>query len=124
MIMLDRKTVIAAIAIISPSSALAAPFCLEAQGTPPECIYYDASECRTRAYEVRGLCIANPGEMIITPGSTGRYCLVLSSRHAQCLYADRTSCENDAGPAGGVCMEKTPGNAQIDPYRFDPNRTY
>lgn len=104
--------------------AFAAPFCVQTQAMPPECAYVDAVQCRKRASQLKGLCVANAAELVIPPGGTGRYCLVLSSRYAQCVYADRDSCERDAGPASGVCIEKTPSSVQEDPYKLDINRKY
>jgi hypothetical protein len=107
-----------------PTQLLAAPFCIQTQAVAAQCDYFDATQCRSRAMEQNGFCVANPAELVITPGGTGKYCLVLSSRQAQCIYADISSCQNDAGPANGVCIEKTPGNVQTDPYQFDVNRKY
>ena len=103
---------------------LAAPFCVQTQAMPPQCDYYDAAQCRKRAAELKGYCVANPPELVIRAGGTGEYCLVLSSRDAQCLYPDRTSCENDAGPANGVCIEKSAVSVEKDPYQLDINRKY
>jgi hypothetical protein len=120
-----RKTLFIMLAFALPSQPLlAAPFCVQTQTTPQQCDYFDAAQCRTRAAELNGYCVANPGELVISPGGTGRYCLVLSSRHTQCLYADRTSCEKDAVSANGVCMENAPASVQEDPYRYDINRKY
>jgi hypothetical protein len=119
-----RKITYALLPLFIPAPSIAAPFCVQAQAIPAECFYYDAVQCRKRAHELNGLCVANPGELVITPGGTGKYCLVLSSRHTQCVYADRTTCENDAVPASGVCIERAPQDIQDDPYRFDPNRKY
>jgi hypothetical protein len=120
----QKTFVIAAALIFSAHPLSAAPFCVQTQATAAECLYYDAAQCRTRAYELNGFCVANPGELVISPGGTGKYCLVLSSGQAQCLYADFTTCQNDAGPASGVCMEKSPQTTQDDPYKFDINRKY
>lgn len=120
-----RKTFFMTLAFILPAeSSPAAPFCVQTQATPPECAYYDAFQCRKRAAELQGFCVANPGELVIPPGGTGHFCLVLSSRTAQCVYADRTSCENDAVAANGVCIEKSPVSVNQDPYQFDINRKY
>jgi hypothetical protein len=102
----------------------AAPFCVQAQALPAQCEYFDAAQCRARAFELSGFCVANPGEMVIAAGGTDRYCLVLSSRQAQCIYPDRTSCDKDAGSANGVCMENAPPSVQENPYLYDINRKY
>lgn len=110
--------------MMMPLSVSAAPFCVQAQGLAPECSYFDAAQCRKRAKEMQGYCVANAGEMIITPGGTERYCLVTSSRQAQCVYADRPSCLKDEVPAAGVCIERSAESIQQDPYKLDINRTY
>ena len=40
------------------SPALAAPFCLQNQIIPPQCIYYDANECQHDAMRQGGVCAA------------------------------------------------------------------
>lgn len=102
---------------------LAAPFCVESQGIPPECIYVDAGQCRQRAHEQKGLCVVNPDELTIGTG-TGKYCLVDSSRIVQCNYSDFTSCDAEAKKQGAVCIETVTSNIQRDPYQLDPNRKY
>lgn len=119
-----RKLLVLMFVSTLPASAWAAPFCVQSQGVPPQCDYYDAAQCRTRANELNGFCTANRSELVITSGGNNKYCLVLSSRHTQCLYADRNTCENDASAANGVCIEKTSQMVQEDPYRYDVNRTY
>ena len=110
--------------LLHTQPAFAAPFCIQTQSIPEQCDYVDATQCRKRAAELKGYCVANPADLVIRAGGTGRYCLVLSSRDAQCIYTDISSCENDAAPASGVCIEKSPSDIQDDPYRFDSNRKY
>jgi hypothetical protein len=120
-----RNIFLAMLAFILPAQPLsAAPFCVQTQAMAPQCDYFDASQCRTRAAELKGYCTANPGELVITPGGTGKYCVVLASRHAQCIYADYTSCANDAVAANGACIEQSSEMIQQDPYQYDINRKY
>ncbi len=104
-------------------SLYAAPFCVEVQGLPKECNYYDAIQCRNRAAQAAGVCTANAAELQLQPG-TGKYCLVDSNRVSMCRYADRTSCENDAIRQGAVCIEFPSGDVQPNPYRLEPNSKY
>lgn len=116
---------IATLAFIIPAQPLlAAAFCLQTQTIGPQCDYFDAIQCRKRASELSGYCVANPAELVINSGGVGRYCLVLSSRQAQCIYSDYSSCQNDAGPANGVCIEESATRIAQDPYQFDANRQY
>lgn len=116
-----KKFLLLALLPIFYAQALqAAPFCVQVQGIPPECIYDDAVQCRKRAAELGGLCAPNAAEITI-PAGTGRYCIVDSNRIVQCNYVDRTSCNNDAVRGGGACMEAPNQGVQPDPYRQDPN---
>ena len=104
-------------------TAAAAPFCLEARGLTPQCIYYDAAECRKRSFQLAGVCTANLNELTL-PAGTGVFCLVNSNRVTQCIYRDRASCENVAGKMNAVCIDNATVGTQPDPYRQDPNRRY
>lgn len=104
--------------------AWAAPFCVRSQALPAECLYFDAAQCRRRASELSGFCVANPAELVISSSLNDRYCLVGSNRYTQCLYADRTSCENDAVSANSVCIERPVADIQENPYLLDINRKY
>lgn len=119
-----RKTIFAALVLAGlPAAGWAAPFCVQGQGMTPQCHYVDAVQCRKRAEEIRGLCVANPEELILSRG-TGKYCMVDSSKNSMCSYVDRTSCAIDALRNQGVCLENTASTVQPDPYASDPNRKY
>ena len=99
--------------------ALAAPFCLETATVPPQCIYYDARECRREAAHQGGGCVVNPAEIAVRPG-TGEFCVATSSGATNCDYSDTNNCARDALQQGGVCIPAPPqaaGNVP-DPYRY------
>ena len=103
--------------------AMGAPFCITSQTIKPQCDYTDAAECRQRADQIKGLCVANPKELTIRRG-TGKYCLVDSGRVPHCIYSDRTSCDNEAVRHGAVCIESVQPMVQEPLYQRDPNRKY
>ncbi len=120
----EKILLAAATAIILYAPALhAAPFCVEKQGMPAECNFYDAVECRKRSEQVSGVCSVNPAEIRLQPG-VGKYCVVDSNHVSMCQYADRTSCDNDAVRYGAVCIEYPSADVQPNPYRIDPNSKY
>jgi hypothetical protein len=112
------------VSALAAGPAFAAPFCVQTQSLPAECAYFDPSQCRVRAAQLSGFCVANPAELVIRSGETSAYCLVLSNRSAECVYADRTSCESEAVSANGVCIEQSSFNVAKNPYLLDINRKY
>ena len=101
----------------------AAPFCVQKQGLPPDCNYYDAVQCRQRAGQLAGVCAVNDAEIKLQPG-IGKYCVVNSSHVSMCDYADRTTCDGDAMRSGAVCVEFPASQVQLNPYKIDPNSKY
>jgi hypothetical protein len=83
--------------------AAAAPFCLTSQVVPPQCIYFDASNCEREARRQNAVCSANPRELKLTTG-IGQYCVVTTSQISTCTYADRQSCATDAARQQGTCV--------------------
>ncbi|MDQ2802500.1 MAG: hypothetical protein M3Y41_07385, partial [Pseudomonadota bacterium] len=59
--------------VLASAPAVAAPFCLQNEAIPAQCIYYDATDCQRRAAQMHGFCTANPAEVTVTPGN-GQYC--------------------------------------------------
>jgi hypothetical protein len=95
----------------------AAPICLQTQAIAPQCIYYDANQCRRDANRQGGICSANPREIRDTP-NVGQYCLLTSERVSLCVYSDRASCDADAARQNAACTYATgrrPSGAP-DPY--------
>lgn len=96
----------------APAPTLAAPFCIQSQSLPPQCNYYDASECEKDAAKQGGYCNANPENARIVP-NVGQYCMVTSGGATSCVYADRQSCMADAAREGGACTDAP----ELAPYR-------
>jgi hypothetical protein len=92
-----------ALAALPATAALAAPFCLETQTVPPQCIYFDANDCRLEANHQRGACVVNPQEVGLVP-NVGAYCIVTSGGASSCTYQDAGSCSREAVRQGGVCV--------------------
>lgn len=101
-----------------PLPAVAAPFCVETQAVPPQCIYFDAGSCNQRAKEMGGFCSANPSELHANAG-LGHYCLLTSSQVSLCIYTDRANCDREAQRQHAVCVQATtlPESPGADPYR-------
>lgn len=100
-----------------PLPAAAAPYCVQTQAVPPQCIYFDPNSCNERARQLDGTCTANPDEVHVTAG-LGHYCL-LTSGASLCIYADRNNCDRDARRQHGVCAQAPalPESPGPDPYR-------
>lgn len=111
---------ILAIAALLPGRfAVAAPYCVQTEAVPPQCLYYDAASCNVQAKQMRGYCSVNSSELLIAPG-TGHFCLLTSGNVATCLYPDRDGCDAEARRQNGVCVaaparDESPAS---DPYRY------
>ena len=114
-------TVMAAFAVaVMPFApgAHAAPFCVQTQGVPPQCLYVDSASCDAYARRVGGYCTVNMAELQIAPG-IGHFCLLTAGPVASCFYADSPSCEAEAKRQHGVCIT-APSRAESpppDPFR-------
>jgi hypothetical protein len=102
---------------IPTTSALAAPFCVQTEVIPPQCIYYDPNSCRARANAMSGWCVVNPEE-VATPHGTGEYCRYSSSLAVSCDYGDVLNCSRDAARTGGVCVQSPPSGPTNTPNPF------
>jgi len=111
---LSTAALLALASLLSPA-ALAAPFCLETQTVPPQCIYFDARDCSLEANHQHGACVINPQEIGLEPGG-GAYCVVVSGGAFSCTYQDPTSCSREALHQGGVCV-----TAPVAPAGTPPN---
>src|SRR5690242_3270545 len=76
---------IASLLLSAPQPLLAAPFCVQTQALPPQCMYYDAASCSQRAQQLQGSCAVNPKEVKVSSG-LGHYCLLNSSLVSMCIY--------------------------------------
>ena len=99
-----------------PATTLAAPFCIQSEALPPQCIYYDADLCRKEAARQDAICAANNQLQLST--NVGQYCVVTSSGVSLCQYTDRGTCTHDATRLHGACTSArgvAPSGAP-DPY--------
>lgn len=97
--------------------AFAAPYCVENQSLPPQCIYADPSECQAAAQKQGGVCSANPQQLSLQQG-IGQYCVVTAGGASNCSYADRSTCMAEAQREQGACTtapQIAPSRAP-DPY--------
>ncbi len=100
-----------------PLPALAAPFCVEQQGLPRECWYYDSRSCKQEAARRKGFCSVNLEEIVLT-GQGADFCLINSGMAASCDFQSAETCNQAAEKSNAVCFENTKED-HMDPYRFD-----
>ncbi len=102
-----------------PSGVSAAPFCVEAQGLPAECWYYDARSCRQEAIRRNGRCSANLEEVTL-PDQGAPFCIVDSGLVPVCSYQNGEDCNAMASARNAVCFENVgSGTGRQDPYMFE-----
>src|SRR5580693_6201623 len=114
-----RMTVIVGLAFLAtPQPATAAPFCVQTEAIPPQCIYFDARSCNDRAHEMGGTCSVNTAEAHISVG-LGHYCLFTSAQISACIYPERAACYAEAKHQHGVCVAapNATESPAPDPYR-------
>jgi hypothetical protein len=114
-----RLCLLALTSLAVPLSATAAPFCVQTETVPAQCIYFDAASCSARARQMNGSCTVNAAEMHVSPG-IGHFCLITSGPVSSCVYLDGASCDAEAKRQHGVCIEQ-PARAESpppDPYRL------
>lgn len=112
------KGAAAAVALFA-APAMAAPYCVNIQGITPQCLYFDAHQCRTQAQRSGGSCAINPTEVTLPSGGTYPYC-VTGPGYTSCKFVDRGSCEAEAGRQRASCVESFSAGAASappDPYR-------
>lgn len=103
--------------LIPAAPALAAPFCVQTEAVPPQCIYNDPGLCQTRAFQLGGWCTPNPVGVEV-PAEQGRFCLLISGA-VSCRYADQNLCLRDAVQQHGACISApvaTGANIAPNPY--------
>ena len=100
-----------------PIPALAAPFCVQTQALPPQCIFYDAGSCQQRATQLNGTCSLNTNGVRVTP-SIGHYCLLTSGAASLCIYVDENTCQKEAVRQQGACIiaPSRPESPGPDPF--------
>lgn len=103
--------------LVLPSTAVAAPFCLQNQGMTPQCIYYDPTICQRDAQKQNAECGVNPRETRVQSGA-GQYCVVTAARISVCHFQDYNSCQAEARRQNGACTgapDRNPARPP-DPY--------
>lgn len=103
---------------LAPSGASGAPFCVEAEGVPSECWYYDARLCKEEAFKRSGRCSANLQEISL-PKEGQPVCILGSGLVPICSYRSMDDCNNQAANRNAVCFQKADSDDMPDPYRFD-----
>jgi hypothetical protein len=105
--------------LAAPATAIAAPFCVQNQSIPPQCIYYDAQSCNFEAGKINGFCTVNPQQVTVRSG-IGHYCLITSGMVSQCIYPDLSNCQAEAKRQQGACVQDPgrPESPGADPFKF------
>lgn len=105
--------------LLTPIAAIAAPYCVHTLSVPPQCIYDDPNECRVRANQLNGYCIANPQDTKVQAG-IGQYCLLVAGGAPSCVFTDQGLCQQEATRQRGACItapQATGRNLAPNPYR-------
>lgn len=74
---------------------------------PPQCIYFDITECQRNARKIAGQCKINDEEITLEAGA-GKFCLIRSYSTAECIYNDLATCNKDAIRVGAICQDNRP----------------
>ena len=111
-------TVAGLVLLVAPLPVAAAPFCVQTQAIPPQCLYFDAQSCNDRARQMGGTCTVNTEEAHISAG-LGHYCLFTSAQVSACIYPERDACDAEAKHQHGVCVAapNATESPAPDPYR-------
>ena len=117
-----RNKLFVIIAFCSPflfcgAKAHSAPFCVEQEGVPAECLYQDSASCWQEAAKRKGFCSANLQEVALRQRDNS-YCVIDSSLSPLCGYQSAESCQ-EAAKRNGVCFKNDNSGVSSDPYRFD-----
>jgi hypothetical protein len=104
------------VGICQPASA--APFCIQNQVLPPQCMFYDVRQCQREAQHQNAECSANPAELKVSQNQS-EYCVVTSSLISVCAYVDRQSCAVAAERQHGTCIQSNNRPAR-QPNPFSP----
>src|SRR2546421_7629239 len=81
-----KLTLMAAIAILSCTAAVAGPFCVVISGLGRQCHYFDEASCARAATAAHGSCVVNTAE-VTAPSDTprqARFCLVSAGARGEC----------------------------------------
>jgi hypothetical protein len=115
---LCRSTILVFALISFSQSARSAPFCVEGDGIPAQCVYYDAKQCWQDADRQKGYCSANFSELSLTE-TDNSICMIDSARVPVCGYQNIQSCQSEAKRRNAVCFQNAGTVASDDPYRLE-----
>ncbi len=102
--------------LVSPA-ATAAPFCVEQQGIPSECWFYDVNSCRHEAGRRGGHCSVNLEEVTL-PEQGAPFCVMDSGMVPVCSFQSGESCNEAAAKGNAVCFQNA-SSESYDPFRMD-----
>lgn len=115
---LYRSTILFFTLIAVPHTARSAPFCIEGDGVPSQCVYFDTRQCWQDADRQKGICSANLSELNLSEADNS-ICMVDSARVPVCGYQNLQSCQNEARKRNAVCFQNAGAVASDDPYRLE-----
>jgi len=118
-----RFGILAALTGFIVQPAMAAPFCLQNQVIPPQCIYYDAQQCQKEATRQNAECSANPAETHLS-GGYGKYCVVTSAGASVCNYTEQATCTREANKQNGACVQSPTSQPFQQPNPYSKTEGY
>jgi hypothetical protein len=104
--------------ICAPHSARSAPFCIEMEGVPQQCLYFDTKQCWQDAKKQRARCAVNVAELKNSE-TDNSICMEDSARQPVCGYQNLESCQGEASKRNAVCFQSTKAVASDDPSRLE-----
>jgi hypothetical protein len=110
-----------AMVLVSPLSAIAAPFCLVIPNGTPQCFYVDGRSCAADAQKQNGSCQVNSAEVRLPTARVGEYCLIMPSGYSTCGYSDGNECSRDALLQKGACTLSSGARTERIPDAYAPN---
>lgn len=108
--------VIAALALHAPA-ARAAPFCVEAEGLPADCLYHDLASCKQEAARKQGYCTVNKEEITLSANDDA-FCTMDSSLVPLCVFQNGEDCYASAASGNAICFENSKTET-YDPHHMD-----
>ncbi|HTK85375.1 MAG TPA: DUF3551 domain-containing protein [Patescibacteria group bacterium] len=101
-----------------PGTAHSAPFCVEGDGIPQQCVYYDTKQCWQDANRQKARCSVNIAELNLSEADNS-ICMVDSARMPVCGYQNLDNCQAEARKQNAVCFQNDGVVASDDPYRLE-----
>ena len=102
------KTLISAVWMLGSATCMAAPFCVVATGSAPDCRFEDQTTCQQAAELQHGTCFVNSGlSMRLAQHQDSRYCLVTKTGAEQCDFPNMDACARAGKATGGTCFAQS-----------------